>query len=44
MPKFKVYGENCKFYWQVTGKRLEFEIEPLKSDVQVKGDGPYLYI
>lgn len=42
--KFTVYGENCKFYWQVTGKRLEFITEPLKSDVEVKGQGPYLYI
>jgi hypothetical protein len=41
---FTVYGENCKFYWQVTGKRLDFITEPLKMDVEVKGDGPYLYI
>lgn len=42
--KFSVYGENCRFYWQVTGKRLEIITEPLKTDVEVKGDGPYLYI
>jgi len=42
--KFTVYGENCKFYWQVTGKRLEIITEPLKTDVEVKGQGPYLYI
>jgi hypothetical protein len=41
---FTVYGENCKFYWQVTGKRLDFITEPFKTDVEVKGDGPYLYI
>jgi len=42
--KFTVYGENCKFYWQATGKRSDIIIEPLKSDVEVKGQGPYLYI
>jgi hypothetical protein len=42
--KFTVYGENCKFYWQVTGKRAQIITEPFKRDVQVKGQGPYLYI
>lgn len=42
--KFTVYGENCKFYWNVTGKRNDINIEPFKSDVNVRGDGPYLYI
>ena len=42
--KFNVYGENCRFYWQVTGKRLEIITEPFKTDVEVKGNGPYLYI
>lgn len=42
--KFIVYGENCKFYWNVYGKRLDINVEPLKTDVNVKGDGPYLYI
>ena len=42
--KFIVYGENCKFYWNVYGKRLDIEVEPLKTEVDVKGDGPYLYI
>jgi hypothetical protein len=41
---FIVYGENCKFYWNVFGKRLDIEVEPLKTEVDVKGDGPYLYI
>jgi hypothetical protein len=41
---FTVYGENCKFYWFVYGKRLDINAEPLKSEVDVKGDGPYLYI
>jgi hypothetical protein len=42
--KFNVYGENCKFYWIVYGKRLDINVEPLKTEVNVKGDGPYLYI
>ncbi len=42
--KFIVYGENCKFYWNLYGKRFDINVEPFKSDVDVKGDGPYLYI
>jgi hypothetical protein len=41
---FVVYGENCKFFWVVQGTRNEIETEPLKTDVEVKGDGPYKYI
>ena len=42
--QFIVYGENCKFFWNVQGKRLDIDVEPFKTDVDVKGDGPYLYI
>ena len=42
--KFKVYGENAKFHWTVHGKRHDIEVEPNKDSVDVKGDGPYLYI
>ena len=42
--KFKVYGENSKFYWTVYGKRYDIVVEPNKDAVNVKGDGPYLYI
>jgi hypothetical protein len=41
---FQVYGENCKFYWFVQGKRLNIEVEPLKSVTNVKGSGPYTWI
>ena len=41
---FKVYGENCKFYWLVQGKRCDIEVEPSKSDVNIKGSGPYKWI
>jgi hypothetical protein len=42
--KFKVYGENAKFYWTVYGKRYDIEVEPDKNSVEIKGNGPYLYI
>jgi len=41
---FKVYGENSKFHWTVYGNRHDINVEPDKSAVNVKGDGPYLYI
>jgi hypothetical protein len=41
---FNVYGENCKFYWLVQGKRADIEVEPLKQSVNVKGNGPYKWI
>ena len=42
--KFKVFGKNGEFFWIVYGKRLEIEIEPIKSIVEVSGDGPYTWI
>ena len=41
---FKVYGPNTKFYWHVHGKRCSIDVEPLKSSVDVKGQGPYRWI
>ncbi|MCJ7801432.1 MAG: hypothetical protein MUP82_03635 [Candidatus Marinimicrobia bacterium] len=41
---FKVYGENSKFHWTVYGNRHDINVEPDKDAVNVKGDGPYLYI
>jgi hypothetical protein len=42
---FTVHGENSKFYWLVHGKRSDIaEIEPLKSETILKGDGPYKWI
>ncbi len=41
--KFTVYG-NGKFFWQAVGTRATFEVEPLKSSVNVNGVGPYKYI
>jgi hypothetical protein len=42
--KFTVYGKNGYFYWHVHGERLVIEVEPMKSDTVVSGDGPYKYI
>jgi hypothetical protein len=41
---FTVYGENGKFHWLVIGKRHDIVVEPFKTDVVLKGDGPYLWI
>ena len=38
---FIVYGDNGKFYWSVYGKRGSLNVEPLKSESPVYGDGPY---
>ena len=40
---FSVYGENGKFHWSIIGKRHDIVIEPLKTDVIVNGEGPYLW-
>ena len=42
--KFRVYGKPGKVSWVVYGSRGSIEVEPLKSSVDVKGDGPYKYI
>jgi hypothetical protein len=42
--QFTVYGENGKFFWLVQGKRGSIEVEPLKSETSVKGNGPYKWI
>jgi hypothetical protein len=42
--KFTVYGENGKFNWLVHALRGEVNVEPDKDIVNVKGEGPYLWI
>ena len=42
--KFRIYGPPGNVSWIVYGKRGDIEVEPLKSSVDVKGDGPYKYI
>ena len=41
---FTVYGENGKFSWIAIGKRGNIVTEPKKSEINVRGDGPYKYI
>ncbi len=41
---FTVYGENGKFNWVAIGKRGDINSEPSKSEVTIKGDGPYKWI
>jgi hypothetical protein len=41
---FQVFGRPGKFFWHVYGQRGLFEIEPLKKNVNVKGNGPYKWI
>ena len=41
---FHVYGPNGKFYWIVYGSRQDIEVEPLKTNKTINGDGPYKYI
>jgi hypothetical protein len=42
--KFMVYGRNGRFFWLVHALRVPINVEPLKSETVVKGDGPYKYI
>ncbi len=42
---FMVYGDPGEEYnWIVYGKRYNIEVEPNKSDYQLKGSGPYTWI
>ena len=41
---FTVYGPPGRFFWHVYGTRAAVEVEPLRSSVEVRGDGPYKWI
>lgn len=41
--QFQVFGENGKFHWSSLGKRVDIIVEPLKSQANVFGQGPYLW-
>jgi hypothetical protein len=41
---FRVYGDPGSFFWVVYGKRSDIDVEPDKSQVQLKGMGPYTWI
>ena len=42
--KFTVYGTNGLFNWVVYGLRNKINVEPLKSETVVNGNGPYKYV
>jgi hypothetical protein len=42
--RFEVHGQPGAFYWHVHASRGSLEVEPLKSAVTVRGDGPYKYL
>ena len=42
--KFKVYGDSGDFHWHVYGRRLAIDVEPKKTEVSVRGEGPYRWI
>lgn len=42
--KFTVHGNNGAFFWLVHGKRLDIDVEPLKKDKELRGDGPYTFL
>jgi hypothetical protein len=42
--QFTVYGPNGEFFWMANGTRGETVVEPLKTEVDVRGDGPYRWI
>ena len=41
---FYVNGDPCNFAWHAYGTRQQLDIEPLRSNVVVKGEGPYKYV
>lgn len=42
--RFRIYGPCGTVDWVVFGKRADIEVEPLKSTVDVKGNGPYRWL
>jgi hypothetical protein len=40
---FDVFGSEGPFYWTFTAKRCDVNVEPLKAETNVSGDGPYLF-
>jgi len=35
---------SIKFFWMVNALRENIKVEPLKSETEIRGDGPYKYI
>jgi hypothetical protein len=41
---FIVQGSPGAFFWHASGKRFDIEVEPLRQDTKVNGEGPYKWI
>lgn len=42
---FSVWSKyKCNFFWIVYGRRITINVEPLKSDYDIKGNGPYNWL
>ena len=41
---FEIIGDSGRVNWVVYGKRHDIRVEPLRSEVSVRGDGPYKYL
>ena len=42
--QFTVHGPPGEFFWHVHGTRRDLDVEPLRSNVTLKGNGPYRWI
>jgi hypothetical protein len=42
--QFTVFGDSGMFFWIVQGSRGEIVVEPLKTEVEIKGNGPYQWV
>ena len=42
--QFTVYGNNCEFFWIVSGTRISINVEPMKKKCNMNGNGPYRWI
>ena len=42
--QFTVYGDNCEFFWIVSGTRISINVEPFKRNSNMNGDGPYRWL
>lgn len=42
--KFTVYGPPGEFFWVVYGKRGSVDVEPLKNETVINGQGPYKWV
>ena len=42
--QFTVYGNNCEFFWIVSGTRTSINVEPFKRNSNMNGNGPYRWL